>query len=112
MRAIMDKSRTAPGSPPCVRCGYCCNKTICFQGEDDGTGHCRFLELTDDHLMIFSCGKRTEIMESEKDSSTPMFDNYCSGSAFNTVRHDLMNKRDVMEKLIEKRVKEANNGNI
>jgi hypothetical protein len=42
--------------------------------------------------MIFSCGKRTEIMESEKDSSIPMFDNYCSGSAFNTVRQAVIDK--------------------
>ena len=93
-------SRTAAGSPPCIRCGYCCNKTICFKGEDDGSEHCRFLELTDKHLMIFSCGKRAEIMESEKDSSIPMFDNYCSGSAFNTVRQAVIDK-----------MKEAINGN-
>ncbi len=94
-------SRTAAGSPPCVRCGYCCNKTICFIGEDDGVGHCRFLELADDHLMIFSCGKRTEIIESEKNSSIPMFDNYCSSSAFNTVRNEVIRK-----------MKETKNGNI
>lgn len=76
----------------CVRCGYCCNKVICHYGEDDGEGNCRFLKLDDDHLMIFSCEKRDEIMEKEKDTTAPMFENYCSSTLFNTTRSEVIQK--------------------
>jgi hypothetical protein len=87
-----DKSRTIPDADPCVRCGYCCNKIICNHGEDDGYGKCRFLELVDEDLMIFSCNKRDIIMEMEKGSNIPMFDNYCSSSLMNTTREAVIKK--------------------
>lgn len=88
----MQKSRTIPDADPCVRCGYCCNKTICCYGEDNGNGKCTFLEVADKQLLIFSCGKRDEIIEMEKDSNIPMFDYYCSSSFMNTVRNEVINK--------------------
>jgi hypothetical protein len=89
---MIKKSKTVPNADPCVRCGYCCNKIICHYGQDDGNGQCKFLELADEHLLIFSCGKRSEIMELEKNSSIPMFDNYCSSSFMNTTRSEVLRK--------------------
>ena len=88
----MSKSKTVPNADTCVRCGYCCNKTICSYGEDDGNGRCRFLEVAAEHLLIFSCGKRDEIMEIEKNSNVPMFDYYCSSSFMNDVRNKVIEK--------------------
>lgn len=85
-------SRTVPDANPCVRCGYCCNRTVCNYGEDDGNGKCRFLEVADEHLLIFSCGKRDEIMKMEKGSNIPMFDHYCSSSFMNTTRGEVLRK--------------------
>ena len=42
--------------------------------------------------MIFSCEKRDEIMDMEKNSNIPMFDNYCSSALMNTVREAVMEK--------------------
>ena len=86
------KSKTVPNADPCVRCGYCCNRTICSYGEDDGNGKCRFLEVAIEHLKIFSCGKKDEITEMEKNSNIPMFDNYCSSSFLNTTRSAVIKK--------------------
>lgn len=88
----MQKSKTVPDADPCVRCGYCCNRGICGYGQDDGNGKCSFLKVADEHLMIFSCGKRDEIMELEKNSSVPMFDNYCSSSMMNTTRSAVLKR--------------------
>ena len=92
MTKKMKKSKTVPDADPCVRCGYCCKQRPCCYGKDDGTGKCSFLEVADEHLMIFSCGKRDEIMELEKESSVPMFDNYCSSSFMNTTRSAVLKK--------------------
>lgn len=88
----MKKSETVPDADPCVRCGYCCNRMICSYGQDDGNGKCSFLEVVDEHLLIFICGKRDEIMELEKGSRIPMFDNYCSSSFLNTTRSAVLKK--------------------
>jgi len=85
-------SRTAQGQPPCVRCGYCCNKRVCLIGEENDEGKCHFLEVANKELGTFSCKIRKEIIESEKDSTTPMFDNYCSGSVLNSVRNEVIRK--------------------
>jgi len=90
--AMIKISKTVPDADPCVRCGYCCNKTLCNYGEDDGNGKCRFLEVADEHLLIFSCGKKDGIMEREKGSNIPMFDNYCSSSFMNDVRNEVIKK--------------------
>ncbi len=87
-----NKSKTVPDADPCVRCGYCCSKSICSYGEDDGNGVCRFLKLVDEKLLICACEKIGEIKEMEKDSTVPMFDNYCSSSAFNTVRNEVIRR--------------------
>ena len=87
-----NESRTVPNADPCLRCGYCCNRRPCNYGQADENGKCVFLELTDEHLLIFSCGKRDEIMEQEKDSNVPMFDNYCSSSFMNTTRSAVLRK--------------------
>lgn len=85
-------SRTAQGEPPCVRCGYCCNKRVCFIGVEDEEGKCNFLEVADEKLRTFSCKIRETIIEMEKNSLTPMFDNYCSGTVFNDVRDKVIAK--------------------
>ncbi len=91
-------SRTAPGQPSCVRCGCCCNKRVCVNGVEDGFGDCRFLEVADKELGTFICRIRDVIMEAEKDSSTPMFDNYCSGSLFNDVRDEVIRRmKDIIQ---------------
>lgn len=95
----MNKSRTVPDADPCVRCGYCCNKTLCHYGEDDGEGKCKFLELVDENLVIFSCGKRDEIMEKEKDSDVPMFDSYCSSSYMNTTRSGVLSRLGKLKRI-------------
>ena len=87
-----NKSRTILDADPCMRCGYCCNRRPCNYGKDDGNGKCEFLEVADKDLKIFSCGKRDEIMEAEKGSNIPMFDNYCSSSLMNTVRNEVIKK--------------------
>ena len=87
-----NKSQTIPDADSCVRCGYCCNKRFCNYGEDDSNGKCKFLKVADQDLMIFSCDKRDEIMNMEKGSNVPMFDNYCSSSMFNTARDEVIKK--------------------
>jgi hypothetical protein len=42
--------------------------------------------------MIYSCSKRDEIMELEKDSNVPMFDNYCSSAFMNTTRGEVLSR--------------------
>lgn len=85
-------SRTAPGKPPCVRCGHCCNKRVCFIGVKDDDGKCTFLEVADKVLGTFSCRIKDTIMKMEKNSLTPMFDNYCHGTIFNDVRNAVISK--------------------
>lgn len=85
-------NRTALGSPACVRCGSCCNKRVCFIGVEDEEGKCNFLEVADETLGIFTCGIKDTIMEMDKGSLTPMFDNYCSGSLFNDVRDQVIRR--------------------
>lgn len=89
-----NKSRTTTGVPPCVRCGYCCNRSICSYGKNDGHGRCRFLEKDDIKIGTFKCAIRSEIMEREAGSSIPMFDYYCSSSVFNDVRDDVIRKKE------------------
>jgi hypothetical protein len=87
-----NESKTVPNADPCVRCGYCCKQRPCSYGKDDGTGKCCFFKVADEHLMIYSCSKRDEIMKLEKDSNVPMFDNYCSSAFMNTTRGEVLSK--------------------
>ena len=95
-----ENSRTAKGEPDCVRCGYCCNKVICINGEDDGYGKCKFLKVSDPDLGTFSCGKKDEIMAREKNSTTPMFDHYCSSAFMNDIRNEVIRKIEKANKII------------
>lgn len=87
---VQNKSRTTTGVPPCVRCGYCCNKVICGYGEHDKNGKCWFLMEDDPRFGTYRCTIKNKIMEKEEGSSTPMFDNYCSSSAMNTIREKVI----------------------
>jgi len=86
-------SRTAQRQPSCVRCGYCCSKGVCVNGMlIVSTQKCAYLKIDDEDLGTFSCTLRDKIIEAEKDSKTPMFDNYCTSSVFNTVRDAVIKK--------------------
>ena len=85
-----ENSRTTEGEPPCVKCGFCCHQAICCHGESDDNGMCVFLEIDDMHLGTFSCTLRSQIMDIEKGSPVPMFDNYCSSSMFNNFRDQVL----------------------
>ena len=79
--------------PPCVQCGYCCLKTPCGYGKSDSEYEgCIFLVQEDTELKTYKCSKYDEIVEKEKGSSYPMFDNYCSSSLHNTVRQAVVEK--------------------
>ena len=91
-------SRTAKGQPDCVRCGYCCNSGICNRGIDNGDGKCVFLEVFNEELGTFSCGIRYQIMEAEKDSNFPMFDNYCSSAFMNDIRNEVIRKTSMLNR--------------
>jgi len=80
---------------PCVRCGYCCTKGPCCYAvyDIDKPYKCAFLEVSDEELGTFSCGIRNAIMEMEKDSKTPMFGEYCSSSAFNSIREAVIERQ-------------------
>lgn len=86
------KSRTVPNADPCAKCGYCCSKTICGYGKDNGDGNCCFLRIEDKKIGTFSCGIKDVIMAREEGSNIPMFDEYCSSSFMNDVRNEVIIK--------------------
>ena len=82
----------------CVRCGYCCSRGPCRYSVYDANKpyKCIFLENANKELGTFSCTIRDDIMDREKKSSTPMFDNYCSSSMFNFLREEVIRKQKMI----------------
>ncbi len=76
---------------PCVQCGYCCSVGPCHYGHWEN-GKCSFLLVDNKEVGTFKCKLYENIKKKEKQSSTPMFDEYCSSSLGNTVRNKVMKK--------------------
>lgn len=67
---------------PCVKCGYCCRKTVCpFGVWDNENQRCVF--LTENNL----CSQYDKIKKRPDASISPAFGTGCSSPMFNDVRN-------------------------
>jgi hypothetical protein len=77
----------------CVLSGYCCTVAPCPYGEADQNGGCIYLAQPNDAGQR-ECQKYPEIVEAEKNASSPMMGSGCSSTLFNTMREAVLaNKR-------------------
>ena len=92
----MDMTRTAKWKDPCLRCGYCCKKGPCHYAEwaEDKPYECIFLKLENKEVGTYSCEIRDRIIDSEKESCIPMFDDYCSCPLFNDMRDKVKERKN------------------
>jgi hypothetical protein len=71
---------------PCVGCGYCCQKTVCFVGQANGAHHkppCEFLVHKDGR---FWCLLVLQFEDSARMKHDLAIGCGCSSSMFNTQR--------------------------